>query len=153
MVPYTFAIREKYTNFISTHYIFIENDKIEERTLLNARNDSSDPYDYHLEKRGIDSFKVLEYSEIHTSYPHNDENEENEDGDLVEEDEENEDLIEADFTNGNNKVVKIFIQKCVICLERGSVYAFRQCGHQCTCEQCYQIKGDIEILKCVVCRT
>ena len=25
--------------------------------------------------------------------------------------------------------------------------------HQCICEQWYQNKGDIDILKCVVCRT
>ena len=96
---------------------------------------------------------MLEYSEIQTFYPHNDENEENEDGDLVEKDEENEDLIEANFTNGNNEVIKIFNQKYVLCLERDGVYAFRQCGHQCIYEQCCQNKGDIDILKCVVCRT
>ena len=71
-------------------------------------------------------------------------------GDEVEEDG---DLIETSYTNGNNEVVKIFNQKCVICLERDSDYAFRQCGHQCICEQCYQNKGDIDFLKCVVCRT
>ena len=51
------------------------------------------------------------------------------------------------------KWLKIFSQKFVICLERNSIYAFRQCGHQCICEQCYQNKGDVDILKCVVCRT
>ena len=78
-----------------------------------------------------------------------------EDDDLVDEDivEEDENLIETPYLNGNNEVVKIFNQKGVICLERDSFYAFRQCGHQCICEQCYQIKGDIDILKCVVCRT
>ena len=50
-------------------------------------------------------------------------------------------------------MVKIFNQKCVICYERDSVYAFRLCGHQCLCEQCYENKGDIDILKCVLCRT
>ena len=34
---------------------------------------------------------------------------------------------------------------CVICNERDSVYAFRQCVHQCICEQCYQYKGDVDI--------
>ena len=153
MVPYTFAIGEKYTYFISTHYKLIKSDKIEEVIFLNAKNDSSDQFDYHLEKGGIDSFEVLEYSEIHTFYPHNDENEDNGDGELVEEDEENEDLIEANFTNGNNELVKTFNQKCVICLEREIVYAFRQCGHQGICEQSYQNKGDNDILKCVFCRT
>ena len=40
MCPYTFAVGEKYTYFISTHYKFIENDKIEEGTLLYASDDS-----------------------------------------------------------------------------------------------------------------
>ena len=116
-----------------------------------------DPYDYHLEKGGIDSFRKLERSLIHTCWPGHAEDIENEDedDDLVEENvvEENEDLIETQYFNGNNEVVKLFIQKCVICYERESVYAFRQCGHQCICENCYQNKGDIDIIKCVVCRT
>ena len=66
---------------------------------------------------------------------------------------ENEDLIETQYLNGNNEVVKIFNQKCVICLERVSIYAFRQCGHQCICQDCYENKRDIDILKSVVCRT
>ena len=63
------------------------------------------------------------------------------DDDLVEEEE---DLIETNYCNGNNEVVKIFKQKCVICYERDIVYAFRQC---------YQNKGDNDIIKCVLCRT
>ena len=49
-------------------------------------------------------------------------------------------------------MVKLLNQKCVICYERDSDYAFRQRGHQCTFEQCYQNKGYNDILKCVVCR-
>ena len=129
---------------------FIENDKIEEETLLNATNDSLDPFDYHLGKCGVDSYKTLERSQIHTFYPHIEEDEEDEDDVLVEEDA---DMIETNYCNGTNEVPKIFIQKCVICYERDSDHAFRQCGHQCICEQCYQNKGLIDILKCVVCRT
>ena len=62
-------------------------------------------------------------------------------------------MVEIQYRNGNNEVVEIFNQKCVICLERDSDYAFGQGGHQCFCEQCYQNKSDIDILKCVVCRT
>ena len=149
MIPYTFAVGEKYTYFLYDRYKFFENDKIEEGTLLNATNGSFDPYDYHLEKCGIDSFKKLERNLIHSFWLGHEED------DMVEEDvvEENEDLIETQYFSGNNEVVKIFNQKCVICYERESVYAFRQCGHQCICEQCYQSKGDIDISKCVVCRT
>ena len=143
MTPYAIMIGERYTYFLYYRYKFIENDKIEEGTLLNATNTSFDPNDYHLEKCGIDSFKILERSLIHTfDFGHGE--------DIVE---ENEDLIETQYFNGNNEMVKIFNQKCVICYERESVYAFRQCDHQCICEQCYQSKGDIDILKCVVCRT
>ena len=67
--------------------------------------------------------------------------------------EKDEDLIQTNYCNGNNEVVEIFNQKCVICYGRDSVYAFRQWGHQCICEQFYQKKNDIEILKCVVSRT
>ena len=152
MIPYAIMIGEKYTYFLDHHYKFIENNKIEEGTLLNTTNDSFDPYDYHLEKCGIDSFKKLERNLIHSFWPGNGEDI---DDDLVEEDEVegNEDLIETQYFNGTNEAVKIFNQNCVICYERESVYAFRQCGHQCICEQWYQSKGDINILKCVICRT
>ena len=102
MISYTFAVGENYTYFISTHYKFIENDKIEEETFLNETNDSSDPFYYHVGNCGVDSFKTLEHSQIHTFYPH-EEYEENEDGDLVEEDEENEDLIETNYCNWTNE--------------------------------------------------
>ena len=86
----------------------------------------------------------MEQSKIHTFYPH-EEDEENEDGDLVEENEENEDMIETKYGNGTNEVVKIFIQKCIICYERDSVHAFRQYGHQCISEDCYQNRGDNDL--------
>ena len=37
--------------------------------------------------------------------------------------------------------------------ERDSDYIFKQCGHQCICEEGYQNKGNIVILKSVICRT
>ena len=45
MIPYTFAVWEKYTYFFYFRSKFIENDKIEEGSLLNATNGSLDPYD------------------------------------------------------------------------------------------------------------
>ena len=130
---------------------FVENDKIEDGAFLKATNDSLDPFDYHLGKCGVDSFKKLEHTQIQTCWPRDDGKDiEDEDDDLVEEEE---DLIETNYCNGTNEVVKIFNQKCVISYERDSVYAFRQCGHQCICDQCYQIKSDTDILKCVLCRT
>ena len=156
MIPYAIIIGERYTYFLYHRYKFIENDKIEENTLLNTTNNSSDPYDYHLEKCGRDSFKKLERSLIHTLYSGHGEDIESDD-ELIEENEDNiqEDINihELEYTNGDNKIVKVFNQKCVICFERDSEYIFKQCGHLCICEQGYQSKGDIDILKCVVCRT
>ena len=153
MIPYTFAVGERYTYFLSSHYKFIENDRFGQGTLLNATNNSLNPYDYHVEKCSKNAFKKLERTQIQNFWPGFEEHEENEVDYLVEEDEENDDLIDAKFNDGNNEVVKIFSQKCVICLERDSIHAFRQCCHQCICEQCYQNKGDIDIIKCVVRRT
>ena len=94
---------------------------------------------------------------IHTCWPGHGEDEDDksdvENAVAEDETEEDEDLIETQYLNGNNEVVKFFNQKCVICLEKESIYAFRQCGHQCICRDCYENKGYIDILKCVVCRT
>ena len=59
MSPYVFAVGSRYTYFISTHYKFFENDKIEEGKLLNSSDDCLDPYDYHLSKDRLDCFKKL----------------------------------------------------------------------------------------------
>ena len=112
-------------------------------------------------KCGKDTFKTLERCQNHSCWPRVEEDEEDE-VDEVEEDEEDEDnvlveedenFIESICCSGSNEVVKTFNQKCVISCESGSDYAFKHCGHQCVCEQCYRNKGDINILKCVVCRT
>ena len=149
MIPYPIAIGEKFTYFLYNRWKFLENDKIEEGTLLDRSNYSLDPFDYHVEKCGVDSFKKIECSLIHSYWLNR------EDDDVVEEDifEQEENLIETlPYLNGDNEVVKIFNEKCVICLDRDSIYAFRECGHQCICQQCYENKGDINILKCVLCR-
>ena len=153
MVPYTFAVGKKYTYFISEHFKFIENDKIEEGTLLNSSDGCMDPYDYHLTKKGMQCFtKILECNRIHSFWL-------SMEGDMEEIDNPEEDvedydnIHELEYTDGSNKAVKIFNQKCVICLERDSEYIFKECGHQCICQECYQNKGEIDILKCVICRT
>ena len=148
-IPNPIAIGEKFTYFLYNRWKFLENDKIEEGTLLNRTNFSLDPFDYHVEKCGVDSFKKIECSLIHSYWLNREE-----DDDVVEEDifEQEENLVETTCLNGNNEVVKIFDEKCVICLDRDSIYAFRECGHQCIFQQCYENKGDINILKCVVCR-
>ena len=110
MIPYTFAVGEKHTYFLTSHYKFIENDKIEEGILLNAINTSLDPYDYHVEKCGLDSFKKLEHSLIPTCWPgHGGDEDDFSDLENVVADDEvdwDEDLIETRYLNGNNEVVK-----------------------------------------------
>ena len=145
MIPHAIMIGERYTHFLYHRHKFSENDKILEGTLLNASRSSLDPYDYHIERCGIDSFKKIDHSLIHTFWPGYGEDQNENVEDVI--------LIEPSYTNGNNEVVKIFNQKCVICFERDSIYEFRQCGHQCICDQCYENKGDIDRLTCVVCRT
>ena len=58
-----------------------------------------------------------------------------------------------DRSDESNELVKIWNQKCVKCFERDSDYVFKQCGHQCICEQCYQNKGRIDNLRRVICRS
>ena len=87
MCPYAIAIGEKNTYFILIHCKLIENDKIEEGNFLSATNDNLDSFIYHLTKCGVDSFKTLERSQIHTFYRHIEEDEEDEDDVLVEENE------------------------------------------------------------------
>ena len=59
MIPYLIVVGEKSTYFLHNCYKFIENDKIEERSLLNIRDGSLDPYDYPVEKCGIDALRKL----------------------------------------------------------------------------------------------
>ena len=66
MVPYAIILGDKDTYLLHHRYKFIENDKIEEGTLSNATNGSIDPFDYHVEKCGVDSFERLERSPIQT---------------------------------------------------------------------------------------
>ena len=99
---YTFEIGANYTSFISTLYKFMENVKIEEGILLNATINSLDPFNYHLGKRGLDSFETLEHTQIYTCWPGVEEYEEDEDNEDVG---ETEDKIETIYCDGNNEVV------------------------------------------------
>ena len=107
-IAYPIAIGEKFTYFLYNRWKFFENGKIEEGTLLNRTNNSLDPFDYHVEKCGVNSFKKLECSLIHSYWLNR------EDGDdVVEEDifEQEENLVETTHLNGENEVVKIFNEK------------------------------------------
>ena len=48
-IPYASVIGEKFTYFLYHCCQFIENDKIEEGSLLNATNYDLDPYNLHVE--------------------------------------------------------------------------------------------------------
>ena len=69
MIHYAIIIGEKYRYFSYNRYNFLKNDKIEERILLNATNNSSEPYDYHVENCVKDAFKKLEHTQMHTCWP------------------------------------------------------------------------------------
>ena len=113
-----------------------------------------DPYDYHLSKNGLKRFKkLLACKRIHSSWPGIECGFMEEIVEDEEDVEEYDNIQELEYTDGSNEVVKFFNQKCAICLERDSDYIFKQCGHQCICEECYQNKGNIGIIECVVCRT
>ena len=90
----------------------------------------------------------MECNQIRTYYP----DEEVEEEVLDAWDRKHEPLFKPDYSNRNNEMVKIFLQKSVICFKNPSVYAFRQCGRQCNCENCFENKGDRDMLKYVVCR-
>ena len=117
IVSYAIILREKYTFFLYHRYKIIESDETQDGTLLNTTNGSLDPFDYHLEKSGVDSMKKLEPSLIHTFWPGHGEDIENENvfSDVEDEVEEDGDLIETSYTKGNKELVKVFNQKCVIC--------------------------------------
>ena len=90
--------------------------------LLNSSNDSLGPNHYHLGKNGLDCFKKLsECNRTHSSWPdlqfvYMEENVEDEE-DIEEDVEEDVNIHELEYTNGSNEIVRIFNQKCVICLE------------------------------------
>ena len=81
--------------------------------MLKSTECSVNSFDFHLEKHGPHCSKnLIEFSRMHSSWPEDDRD-------------------ELEQTVGNKKVVKIFNQNYVICVERDSDYIFKQCGHQC----------------------
>ena len=145
MVVYAIAVGEN-IYFSSDLYKFVENGKIEKGTSLKSIVKSLDACDYHVSKCGENEFTELDYDQIHTYYTDEDEDEK-EDNAITDP------PMIMDYHNGNNEIVKILNQNCVIFLDNPSIYAFRLCGHQCNCELSYQNEGDIDLLKCVICFT
>ena len=78
----------------------------------------------------------MECNQIHSFYP-KEETEKDEEEDmgrvqrkLDDSVEEQRNLDKPTYFIGNNEMLNIFNQKCVICFVVSSLYAFRQCGHQ-----------------------
>ena len=69
MIPTALAIGDNYTLFMSDHYKFNKNNKIEEGTLFNSTNNNLDLFDYHLAKSGESAIKTVECNEIHSFSP------------------------------------------------------------------------------------
>ena len=108
MCPYAIIIGERYTYFIDYHYKIIDNDRIEKETLLNATNRSLDPFEYHLEKCGIDACKKLECSLVDSFWPVVEDEDEDEN---VEDDfEEDVNIHELEYTNGSDEFVRVYSQ-------------------------------------------
>ena len=105
----TNVVGEKNTHFLSDHYKFFENDKIEKRTLLNATNNKLEPFLYHLGKCGADSFKTVELSQIHSFYLNS--GEDREVNEVNVSDEDDEDSIKTNYCNGTNEVVNFFLSE------------------------------------------
>ena len=149
MVPCIIAAGEKHTYFISNYYKFTGNDKIEMGSLLIDTNISRDTFDSHHTKYGEKRFEKLNCKRIQTYYL-DDESGWRTQTALDAWVEKQMNLDRLYYRKGNIEMVKIFNQKYVLRFENDTVYAHRQCGHQCICQFCYENKGHIGLLKCVV---
>ena len=130
---------------MSAHYEGIENEKIEEGASLDSTMNSLVFYDYNVINCAEKMFTELRYKQScsHFSYDEDNEDEDNTIPDPPT-------IMQID--NGNNEITKIIIQKCVFCLEKDTIYAFRQCDHHCVCKSFCRNKGDLNVLNCVVCK-
>ena len=82
-----------------------------------------DPFDYHDFNCCENASTELDYEQLHTHFT-NDEDQKEDDNAIPDP------PMVMEYHIGNDEMVKIFNQKCVICLESPSIYAFCLCGHQ-----------------------
>ena len=68
LTPYSIALGDENTYFLTPHFIFFRRDKIGYDELLKTNENSVDPYDYHLSNCGKDSFKKLRLYKFHSNY-------------------------------------------------------------------------------------
>ena len=149
MVPYAIAVGEKFNKSISDLYKFVENGKIEKGVLVNGIANRLDPFDYSVSNCGENAFRELHSEQFHTCYTDEEEGDEDQEEDNAIPDT----AMIMVYHDLNNEIVKIFNQKCVIYLDNPSNHAFCLCGHQFICEHSFQNKSDVDLLKCVICRT
>ena len=169
-VPYAYCYGKRNIYYLSDLYVYIPYESIQNENIrkrISEMNESYEPYDFLYnsnigERIKIKSLTLIaprdendnieRYFEIQVDdvneYQDNDVNEYQNEIDEVGMYIRTNEIDENVIYNGTNKMVKIFNQKCVICLENDSVYAFRNCGHMCLCENCF----DSKITKCIVCR-
>ena len=120
MCLYAIMVGENYTTFVTRHYSFIENDKIKEGILLNTTNNNLAPFLYHLAKCGKDSLEKLEGIQIHSCWPHDEEEDENDEIEVVALVEEDEDLIETTFVMGTMMWLKILFKSVLYVTKEGA---------------------------------
>ena len=159
MIPTLKAICGIDTNFLSDLCKYIENNRIEEATLLNNTANSLDPFDFHVLRCGEKFCNEIEHNLIHTYYSDADEDEDEDEDirrnqrDLEQWGAPQEELFKPYCCNGNVEIVKIFNQFYVICVETPSFFAFCLRGHQSVCEKGYQSRGGVDLLNFVLCKT
>ena len=59
LTPYSIAIGEKNTYFLSPHYRFNKKDRIDDKEKLSTNEKCNDPFNYHVLNCGKDWFKKL----------------------------------------------------------------------------------------------
>ena len=96
--------------------------KIKQGGSLNSAEDIVDRYVYHELTCGENVFTGIKFEEIHVFFSKNEEE------NIWQAQKTLDKMIEANFqseySKGNNELVKVFNQECVICWENSSVYAF-----------------------------
>ena len=68
LISWYVATGGKYVFFITSHFKYVEKDKIDQSKLLDTDNDCVDPYIYHVPKRGEYSLKDIVLYKIHSNY-------------------------------------------------------------------------------------
>ena len=66
-ISYSLAVSYENVYFLTPLFKFIERELINDDELLNANENSFDPFDYHVSNCGEHSFKELQIYKIHSN--------------------------------------------------------------------------------------